>query len=670
MSGAAGRSISSGIGRREGNHEHRMSAGKGQIISLSLIVAGMAVGVGLFLHLSDRQSDVQTAEHYDVPPDRIYLFKDLVGPPRTTVVPALSPTLPSRYGTGSASRFAILLTDRKSNWLGLAHGLKSIGVPFLITEDYREALHHRVVMVYPTISGRMLTPEALRALAAHPRNGGTLIGSDILGGGLQEVFGFQDIRPSRSHYMMTLVGQSPLLVSFIHPKGKNIRLGDRTKGIEPVGTNSFTQPKEEPLATYEDGSAAIIQRAYEAGHAYGIGLDIGYLILKGHNLRDEGIAESYDNRFEPTLDVFLRLLKAMYLAGEPDGVVLHTVPFQRSLSVLITHDIDAQTSMANSIRYAEFEQSQGIVGTYFIQTKYIKDYNDEIFFNEQGVRDMQQIRMLGMELGSHTVAHSKVLYAFPLGTGSEQYPTYVPFVKTRIRAANGSVLGELRVSKFLIEQLSGGPSVVSFRPGELSNPKALPEALTATGYRYSSSATANNSLTHLPYQLMIHRDEEMESNIFEFPVTIEDEALPEMGSRIPQAVDLAKNIARYGGSVVVLIHPNILGHKFEFEKNFVAAVKEFSWFSSVSQFGDWWAARNKVEADVAADGRWRIVSLEIPVPLAGLTLRVPKSWTLTKDRRHTVVASQEAGAVVLREVEGSVKLVFDVGTAPSDFLLR
>lgn len=645
-----------------------MRAGRRPVVSLSLIVVGVAVGWSLYFHLSDRQSEVQTTEHYDVPPDHIYLFKDLAGPSQTTVVPVVSPTSPSRYGTGSPSRFAILLTGQKSNWLGLAHGLKSIGVPFMITEDYREALRHRVVMVYPTISGRVLTAEALRALAAHPRNGGTLIGSNILGGGLQEVFGFQDIRSSQSHYVMTLVGRSPLLASFIHPKGKTIRLGDRTKRVEPVGTNSFTQPKEEPLATFEDGSAAIIQRSYEAGHAYGIGLDMGHLILKGHNLRDDGIAESYDNQFEPTLDVFLRLLKAIYVAGEPDRVVLHTVPFQRSLSVLITHDIDAQTSMANSIHYAEFEKSQGIVGTYFIQTKYIKDFNDEIFFNEQGVRDMQQVRMLGMELGSHTVAHSKVLYAFPLGTGSEQYPAYTPFVTTRMSAANGSVLGELRVSKFLIEQLSGEASVISFRPGELSNPKALPEALTATGYRYSSSATANNSLTHLPYQLMVHRGEEMEANIFEFPVTIEDEAPPEMGTRVPQAVDLAKNIARYGGSVVVLIHPNILGHKLEFEKKFVAAVRDFSWFASVGQFGDWWAARNKVEADVAVNGQRRIVSLEIPTPLAGLTLRVPESWTLNKDRHHTVVASQGAGFVVLQEAKGSVKLVFDAGASPSDSL--
>ena len=73
---------------------------------------------------------------------------------------------------------------------------KTIGVPFLVTEDYRQALRHRVVLAYPTISGRTLSQEALKALAAFPRNGGTLIGVNVLGGGLNEVFGFREVQVS------------------------------------------------------------------------------------------------------------------------------------------------------------------------------------------------------------------------------------------------------------------------------------------------------------------------------------------------------------------------------------------------------------------------------------------------------------------------------------------
>lgn len=158
-----------------------------------------------------------------------------------------------------------------------------------------------------------------------------------------------------------------------------------------------------------------------------------------------------------------------------------------------------------------------------------------------------------MELGSHTIAHSKVFDQFPMGTGREACPSYAPYVKNRMKVQNASVLGELRVSKFLIDHFSG-QEIVSFRPGELSNPYGLPQALRATGFRHSSTATANNSLTHLPYQLTYDRLTESEVDIFEFPVTIEDEELPKMGDRLPQALEVARKIGRYGGSVVVLIH--------------------------------------------------------------------------------------------------------------------
>jgi len=92
------------------------------------------------------------------------------------------------YGHGTTSRLAILLTDPDSSWLGLTHGLKSIGIPFKITRDVQEALRHNVVLVYPVISGKVLSPEALRRLAEYPRAGGTLIGVQVLGGGLNQVF--------------------------------------------------------------------------------------------------------------------------------------------------------------------------------------------------------------------------------------------------------------------------------------------------------------------------------------------------------------------------------------------------------------------------------------------------------------------------------------------------
>jgi len=593
----------------------------------------------------------------------IYIFKGVVGPREVTSVPKLDPTPWSRYANGTESRLAVLLTDPSGAWLSLSHGLKSIGVPFLITTDYQQAVKHSVVLVYPTVSGNVLPVEGLKALAAVPRQGGTLIGFNVLGGGLNEVFGFGEAIPSGQHHQIQFSRTHPLTSSFIDPKESVIRVGNH-QGPGVTGIYSYTDPKTEPLAIYEDGTAAITHKSYGTGQAYAFGLDLGFLLQTGYNNREEGISRSYVNEYEPTLDVLLRLVEGIYLNGQRSAVTLATVPWNKSLAVMITHDVDYSQSVPNSLPYADFERSQNLRATYFIQTKYIRDHNDVIFFNDQGVALLRELAGRNMEVASHSVSHSKVFHRFPMGSGNEQYPSYRPFVADAVTTRDGSILGELRVSKFLLESLLGQREVLSFRPGELSNPFGLPEALEATGFRFSSSATANNSLTHLPFQLNYDRAHLAETEIFEFPVTIEDEALPPMGERLPKAIDLARKLSRYGGCYVVLIHPNILGHKFEFERGFVNAVREFSWFGTVSEFGQWWSARNKVSVDVDGDAERWTVHLDISEPLVGLTLQVPGSFKLEASRPSDLVVAQNQESVLIHKAKGSVDLIFKAKSRP------
>ena len=364
-----------------------------------------------------------------------------------------------------------------------------------------------------------------------PRNGGTLIGSCVLGGGLQEVFGFQDAVPSRKRFRLNMTGG---VIDAADPREAWLPLGNAAGDGEAIGTYAYTNPREAPIATYEDGSAAIIHRQIGSGSAYALGIDLGALLLKGHNRRQEGLARSYANEFEPMLDVLLRLIGDIYRKAEDRAVFLRPVPDGKDLAVIMTHDVDYTRSIVNAVDYARLERSQGIAATYFIQTKYIKDWNDDIIIDEAGPGLLKELRNLGMELASHGVSHSLVFHDFPMGDGNESYPDYRPFVKDASTTYDGTILGELRVSRFLLEQLAEGPAVASFRPGHLSNPFALPQALEATGYSYSSSVTANVSLTHLPFQLNHDRDVTTEVPIFEFPVTIEDELCRALGDRLPK----------------------------------------------------------------------------------------------------------------------------------------
>ena len=590
--------------------------------------------------------------------DSFYRFSNLAGPYEPTIMPASAPARWQDFAQGSTSRLAVLLTDPNANWLGLAHGLKTIGVPFLITTDTGKALRHRVVFVYPAVSGQHMAPKDLAALAQFPYRGGTLIAQHVLGGGRESLFGFDKIVPvTRSatlHFHSSMLATSGLT----DPAERVIRIGGGQ--IATTGTYAYTKPIQKPVATYADGSAAIIRNA--AGTAYAFGVDVGYLLQRGYNNRQQDIAARYVNAYEPTLDVLLRCIKNIYTHAAKNSATLATVPGGKALAVLLTHDIDTTRSLDHALVYAAFERSRNITATYFMQTKYVRDWNDEIFFTREGVRKLQKLRALGMEIGSHSVAHAKLFSRFPLGDGTERYPLYAPFVQERLHARRGTILGELRVSRFLLEQTLPGLRVESFRPGHLSNPFSLPEALTATGYRFSSSVTANDSLTHLPFRLSYGRTAGAQTPVFEFPITISDEAESPLApglmiDRLPQALALADRLKRYGGLFVILIHPDILGQKLAFEQKFIAAMGDSAWYGSAGQFGRWWAARDEVEADVETVRDGMMLTLAASDPIDGLAVDIPVGMIFA-DSDPPLRVAQYANRIVIDSLAGQARLAF------------
>ncbi|HAM52303.1 MAG TPA: hypothetical protein DCP92_17010 [Nitrospiraceae bacterium] len=601
---------------------------------------------------------VATIVHWGGHKNVVYIFPGVTGPSQPTTPPVRAlPTSWENYAKGSSSRLAVLLTDVDSDWLGIAHGLKAIGIPFVITRAVSSALKHRVVLVYPLISGKVLDPDALRALANHPQQGGTLIGVNVLGG-LNKVFGFDEAVAAHNHYEIRFDGSQRITAEFSDPRESTIRIASPTNAAAGGGAYSYSNPRTSPIAHFEDGTAAITMQSYVSGRAYAIGVDIGHLLLKGYNNREENIARSYVDEFEPSLDVLLRLIRNIYLEGENSAVTLGTVPFGRSLAVALTHDIDYTRSIENALVYGKLEKSQGVPATYFVQTKYVRDWNDDVFFNAHGVECMKALDASGFEIASHSVSHSRVFSKFPLGKGDETYPQYVPFVKDAKITKDGTVLGELRVSKFLIEHFLPGRIVDSFRPGHLQNPYSLPGSLVATGYRYSSSVTANNSLTHLPFQLNDNRETRAEAKMYEFPLTVEDEKPPKMIQRLPEAIDLARKISRYGGAFIILIHPDVLAEKFEFEREFIPAVKDFAWFGSIRDFGNWWSARDQIGVDVTASGNDRLVLLTVPKGISGLAVQVPPSFRFVSADPASVRVSVKEGMVVIKDAPGDLALRF------------
>ena len=590
---------------------------------------------------------------YQVPSQDVVRFPGAHGPRHSSVVATAEFTSWRVYAGHSTSSLAILLTARHSNWLGIAHGLKSIGVPFIITRDYKAALTHRVVLVYPHLYGSVLAQAAIKALQAFPRAGGTLITSGAAGAGLNNVFGIGRVEASRSETQLTFSA------SALAPHGgarfRTLQFSGPPSTGNAMGVYRYLQPLQTPLARFDDGAAAIVRRRYRSGGvAYAIGLDLGYLMLRGYGDHAQGTNPHYDDHFDPVIDGLLRFIKAVYTRGEPLAVTFWTAPDNEPLSVVLTHDVDFAGSVPNMRAYAELEYRNHVSATYFMQTKYIKDWEDRAFFDDAAVKDLHFISDLGMNLGSHSVAHAPNFNHFPIGTGREHYPSYLPFVASKTTTYNASVLGELRVSRFLLHHFFPQQSVRAFRAGYLLKPVVLPQALAAAGYRYDSSATADESLTHLPFQLNFNRGYHQEVPVFEFPITLEDQVKPSMLAYYPHALTLARELGQYGALCLVLIHPNITGEKYAFEHRFLHALRGHAWIGSLGRFGHWWRARNDASVTVTSAVGHARVTLTLPVAIRGLTLSVPPGWVLAgsptgvQQFGQRVVLPREQGPLLLR----------------------
>lgn len=194
-------------------------------------------------------------------------FDNLAGPDERSQVNADAKTDWRTYEKGEPSRLAILLTDEDSAWLGLAQALKSIGVPFVITRDVAQATRHNVVLVYPTLSGRVMDTASVDALRQHVTGGGTLIATQVLGGGVQDLFGFQSVVESHHHridFDADAVESEPSLGWIDHPYERSVLLGNPDNRQSWMGTQVY-EGAETVMARFEDSAPALIKRSDPGG---------------------------------------------------------------------------------------------------------------------------------------------------------------------------------------------------------------------------------------------------------------------------------------------------------------------------------------------------------------------------------------------------------------------
>ncbi|KAF9993326.1 hypothetical protein BGZ80_008180, partial [Entomortierella chlamydospora] len=245
-----------------------------------------------------------------------------------------------------------------------------------------------------------------------------------------------------------------------------------------------------------------------------------------------------------------------------------------------------------------------------------------------------------------------------------------------------SLLGETRVSKYILEQISiVNATVRSFRTGHLLFPTVFPQVLESTGYEYSSSSASNDQNTQMPFQWFYNSAYNQEVDVIEFPLSASDEdgemngdfyapgagGYPD-GSYAWNQYQCIQMMAKYGTQYTFLIHPTshiVLGlgsttfaDKLAFQQTLTSLVTNVSYFDTMSGRGDFHKARINAGIDVSVFGNVATVTLTLTQKIIDLTLRIPAAWVFIYST--VSVDTSTPGAVILMNVvpAGTVTLKF------------
>jgi peptidoglycan/xylan/chitin deacetylase (PgdA/CDA1 family) len=327
------------------------------------------------------------------------------------------------------------------------------------------------------------------------------------------------------------------------------------------------------------------------------------------------------NSFEPSGDALLLLLRGLYESVARPAVRWHTVPAGLETALVLSHDVDARESFANSVAFARLEAEFGVKSTFFINTKTFSDDADIGYYDAGRIASLVTVRRLGFEIGSHSVAHSRRFAQFPYGepvTAAAYRPAQAP-----------TVLGEVQVSKELLDRDMPGQETYSFRAGELAYPPRLIEALLKAGYRYDSTSSANNIITNFPFFALERREVGgRESPIVEVPVTVDDSRGFLTAARVDEVTSIWTGIIEANRAnaamTCILIHPTDTTYKLEVERRILDHYRgQKIWVGTVAGLGDFWSRRAAAHFALERQGTTLVVRIDRTArALRGLALAV------------------------------------------------
>jgi hypothetical protein len=517
----------------------------------------------------------------------------------------------------------------------VVHMLAPMGIPYAITTSPVLAIQHDMVVFFPEADAASFDATALRLLDNYLQGGGLVVMKYSEVDALKQRGGVSSSTFKLPHHWVNLTDAGKArFPSLDRPYEQNIPLGGDPSEILNTWAIAVDPSASSVriLATFDDGTAAIVEHDVGSGHVLTFGVDWRDVVLRNQLGHAISAARGYIDLFEPATDTWMLMLRDLYDTTVRFGVRLHTAPQGARAALLLSHDLDWGNSYVHALQYAADERASGASATYFVHTKYMTDWQDVAFFGPEREAQIAQLLASGGRIGSHTVAHSPVLHTFPIGDGTEAYPGYAPINTTSNQTTGGTLFGELRVSKSLIGAALAAQciaaEVVSFRSGNLDYHIASPQTMERLGYRFDSTRAVGDVLANFPYRAMTDWPDARDTGIFEFPVTIEDQQPPRIDQRVPDILSIIAANADNGAPTTLLIHPNVLDYKENAERDILAGLPQGVRAMSIDEYATFWRARDSMRfTSIDYDDQKKTLTIELVAgeEIVGLTLRVDRT---------------------------------------------
>ncbi|MEX1001661.1 MAG: T9SS type A sorting domain-containing protein [Crocinitomicaceae bacterium] len=504
-------------------------------------------------------------------------------------------------------------TSRK---LSAIRVMRLMGVPYEVTTNLSVAIQYPVIITGSRILDGAFTLTERTDLENYVNDGGVLITSSVRDPDFYPLCGINSSTSSNTLYKMTWDTTAAPIFDYVNDSLEvTVSIGDTASGFS-FYTRYYGLNGANSLATYENGECALALHPYGNGSVYTFGPDFRDVLYRNQTNFDVNAHRTYSNGFEPTSDVIMFVLRNIVRNHIPHTLYKYTAPYDYSSTLMITHDIDSETGMDTMQAFSDYELSEGISAHYNVTTRYFSDSWMSSFY----VGSWSEVHALlddGHVLSSHSVGHFPDFddeNLFPLGDSGNTTTSYTPAYNSGV-SSGGSVMGELEVSKFLLED-DHGVHIRSFRAGHLAFNDSLVLGLEKMKYEFNSTNSANNVLSSFPhYAMKIRSFNSEESSILEIPMTISDvfSSDPITPANYPQKVavwvDATQRYDENHSPVVLLIHPN-RNYKLTALQDYLALTPQNQLIYPFEKYGDYWRKRDSLQFATELNGNVLTVTID------------------------------------------------------------